>query len=274
MKVYIEYAFLENFLLDGLLLFLALRIARGRIRVWRLLLAAAFGAGEAVGFPLLALPVWGVWLIKILGGVLLCVIAVSGKRIRTYLGVTAAFFACTFALGGLLTAAYSFFGVEYEEGGGFLVERAPVALVFALAGIFAVAVAEGARRFYRFGKISRKLLPCVFAENGKTVRLTALADSGNLLEFRGRGVCVCSAAAIFAIFGRNAKEVGRIRINTASGGRDSPVFECEMRVGGGPPQPALLAVGEVRSKRYSLILHTDYAEANRETFIHTQNVAE
>lgn len=257
MTVYFEYAFLENFLLDGLLLYLALRIARGKIKAWRLCLAAAVGAGEALLFPVISMPTWCAYLVKILGGILLCVIAVSGKRVKTYAAATAAFFVSTFALGGLLTAAYSYFGIEYETGQGFLVERAPVALVFAAAGIFVLLACYGLRRIFRFVRLQKSTVECTLTQGDRTVRWKGLADSGNLLEFRGKGVCVCSAAAIFALFGRGAKEVGRIRVRTVNGEKESPVFECEsLRVGDGAAQPALFTVGEVDGKRYSFVLHT------------------
>lgn len=257
MTVYIEYALLENFILDGLLLYLAVRIAHGEVIPLRLLLAAIVGAGEALLFPVLALPLWCSYLVKILGGVVLASIAVKGVKRSVFVSI--AFFLLTFALGGLLTAAYSFFGVSYEEGNGFLVERAPVALVFGAAGVFAVLVGETARRFFRFGKEERSITPCTLEHGGRTVRWRGLADSGNLLEFRGRGVCVCSAAAIFALFGRGAREVGRIRVETVNGEKESPVFECTLRTGkNGDPQPVYLTVGQVKSPRYQLILHTSY----------------
>lgn len=257
MTVYIEYALLENFILDGLLLYLAVRIAHGEMKPLRILFAAIVGAGEALLFPVLSLPVWCAYLVKILGGVLLAAIAVKGVKPSVFVSV--AFFLLTFALGGLLTAAYSFFGVSYGEGNGFLVERAPVALVFGAAGVFAVVIGESARRFFRFGKQERSITACTLEHDGKTVKWRGLADSGNLLEYRGRGVCVCSAAAIIALFGRGAREVGRISVQTVNGETERPVFECTLRTGkNGAPQPVLLTTGQVRSPRYQLILHTSY----------------
>ena len=58
MTVYIEYAFAENALLDGLLLYLALRCARLRVSGWRLALASAAGGAQSLLFPVLSLPVW------------------------------------------------------------------------------------------------------------------------------------------------------------------------------------------------------------------------
>ena len=129
MVVYWEYAFLENALLDGLLLCLALKCVRARVRPAKLLFAAASGGAFAVVFPLLALPVWAAYVVKFASGVVLVLLAGSGKRAKPYCMTTAVFFALTFAFGGLLTAVYSFFGIETVDGTGFYLERAPVALI-------------------------------------------------------------------------------------------------------------------------------------------------
>ena len=275
MVVYVEYAFAENFLIDGLILFLALKIARGRVKWWRLLLAAAVGATEAIVFPLIPLPVWCAYLVKILGGVLLCVLVVSKGRLRTYIIVTVAFFLMTFAFGGLLTAAYSFFNVEYEEGSGYLVEQAPVALVFAALGIFAVAVVLFAKYFYRHAKLQRNLCDCVLEHGERKVNWKGLYDSGNLLEFRGKPVCVISAAAAFALYGRSMQEVGRMELKTVNGMRNAPVFTCErMKLGAREFEEVFLTVGEVAGKDYQVILHSNYMEGSNEITADVAGVAE
>ena len=134
MQVYIEVAFLENFLLDGVLLYLALACARLKISAWRLLLASALGAVEAIVFPLFPLPAWAAYLVKFMGGALLAVIAAKGRPKQICIA-TAFFFLFTFALGGLLTAVYSFFGIQYEAGTGYLVEQAPAGLVAGVSSV-------------------------------------------------------------------------------------------------------------------------------------------
>ncbi len=275
MTVYAEYAFLENFLLDAELLYLALKCARGRVRVWQLLLAAAVGAGEALVFPLLPLPVWAAYFVKFLGGALIAVLAVSKGTKKTYLVATAAFFLMTFALGGLLTAAYSFFDVPYLEGIGYLVERAPVGLVLGLAGGFGILVAVCAKRFYRYRCERRAIFLCRLTAGKKTVKWKGFADSGNLLTFRGEPVCVASAAAIFALFGAHPREEGRIRVGTVNGGRDSPVFRCdELEIDGKTAHGVYITLGEVASKEYSIILHSALTEGDHETTEHSANLAE
>lgn len=279
MVVYLEYAFAENFLLDGLLLYLSVRCARGRVRAFNLILAAAAGGAEAIVFPLLDLPSACAYPVKITGGVLLVVLAVSGKRPKTYAVACAAFFFFTFALGGLLTAAYSFFGVAYAEGGGYLVEGAPVALVFALAGIFAVAVVSALKAFYRYRKVQSNLFPCALFYGDRRVEWKGFADSGNCLMFRGSPVCVISAAAAFALFGRDLREVGRLNVGTVNGSREVPVLQCdgiEISHGGKKVrrENVYLAVAGVDSKDYQIILHTALTEECNETFNSVESMAE
>lgn len=277
MIVYWEYAFLENLILDGLLLYLALKCARVKCRFLNLSLAASVGAAEAVAFPLFALPVWAAYLVKIAGGILISVIAIRKANFKGYLVVTASFFLMTFALGGLLVAAYSFFGAEYVEGNGFLVERAPVALVIGLAGVFTVLTVLLAKYFYRYRRIKRNLFSCVLKAGEKKARVTGFSDSGNLLSFRGRPVSVVSAVTALALFHGNAHEIGRMSVNTVNGSREAPVFECDLEIALAHKcverKGALITVGDVASKEYNLILHTATLEGEDETYTAIKEVA-
>ena len=234
MTVYIEYAFAENALLDGLLLYLALRCARLRVSGWRLALASAAGGAQSLLFPVLSLPVWLSYPVKFLGGVLIAVIGCPSRRLKPYLWVCAAFFLLTFALGGLLAAVSSFFGAEFAEGRGFLVGRTPV--VFVMAALV--------RLVHRRRAVARASVPCVI-EGRRTVHWDALYDSGNLLVFRGEPVSVLTPVAALALFG-GAKPVGRITMRSAGGEKTSPVFRAKKLTAGEKVwEGALFAVGEV-----------------------------
>lgn len=264
MVVYAEAAFIENFLIDGVLLCLALKCVRVKTVVWRLIAAAALGGAEALLFPLLVLPVWAAYAVKLLGGVLPVLVAVKEKRAKPYLLAIAVFFFLTFALGGLLTAAYSFFGVEFTEGNGYLVESAPVGMIFGGTAAFALAVAAFAKKFYRYRKTKKETLACRLRAGEREVDWRGYADSGNCLFFRGRPVCVTSAAAIFALFGGGVKEAGRMSVGTVNGRREAPVFEIDsMQIRTDRKvwrrENVLLTVGEV-SPEYQLILNTALME--------------
>ena len=192
MEVYAEYAFAENFILDFLLVYLAVKCARAKTGAVRLPLSAAIGAVEALVFPLFPLPVWASYLVKIAGGAILPILAVKKGTIKTYFVALIAFFGLTFALGGLLTAAYSFFDIPFIEGQGYLIESAPIGLVIGLAGLFGVAVFLLSRSLYRYRKLKRDVFDTELFHGGRTAHLKALADTGNHLSFRGRPVNVLS----------------------------------------------------------------------------------
>lgn len=244
MTVYIEYAFAENALLDGLLLYLALRCARLRVSGWRLALASAAGGAQSLLFPVFSLPVWLSYPVKFLGGALIAVIGCPSRRLKPHLWVCAAFFLLTFALGGLLAAVSSFFGAEFAEGRGFLIGRTPVSFVLAAAFGFFFGMAALVRFVHRRRAVARASVPCVI-EGRRTVHWDALYDSGNLLFFRGEPVSVLTPVAALALFG-GAKPVGRITMRSAGGEKTSPVFRAKKLTAGEKVwEGALFAVGEV-----------------------------
>ena len=272
MTVYVEYAFAENFLLDALLLYLALAVTRQKIKWWRLLLAGGAGAAAAIVFPLLSLPLWASYCIKALSGIVLALIA-SPKTGKPCILTVAAFFALTFLYGGALTAAYSFFDIEYAEGNGYLIERAPVSLVLCGAIAFGIAVVTGARAFYRYRKTKRRIAVCEVDTGEKCVTWQGFLDSGNLLAFRGAPVCVVSAAAVFALFGKNPPSAGRIEISTVNGSRSSPVFALRsLRVGKREYEGVYLTAGTI-GKSFQIILHSSMTEEKGEEYEAHKTVA-
>ncbi len=259
MVVYVEYAFIENFLLDFCLLFLAVKTARGKLKLWRILFGGAVGAIEAIFFPLLTLPTPIAYLLKFVGGAALVLVAASG-RVKTYIVALVAFFAYTFALGGLLTAIYSFFGVEYLPAQGYLVERAPVGLILGAGGAFTLLCSLLLPKIFQWRAVQQKKANCTLAHCGKTVHLNALIDSGNLLTFHGEPVNLLSPLAALALFQGETRFVGSVSTATVNGTRELPLLRCEkLSVNGGKTvikEGALFAVSELNSKEYQIILHT------------------
>lgn len=274
MVVYWEYAFAENALLDGVLLYLALKCARMRARPVRLLLSAALGGAFAVVYPLFPLPAWAAYAVKLLSGAVLALLAASGKRVKGYLVAVIAFFALTFALGGALAAIYSFFGIETVDGTGFYLERAPVALIVGGTCAFAICVLAGARAFWKYRAMRRNMFSCRLTAGERTVAWEAFADSGNCLTFHGAPVCVISAAGAFALFGAHPQAVGHMHIGTVNGGRTAPVLRCDtLQVGASLHEEVYLTVGDV-GKRYQMILHTALTEGEHEHTRSVETVAE
>ncbi|MBR2442045.1 MAG: sigma-E processing peptidase SpoIIGA, partial [Clostridia bacterium] len=111
MTVYIEYAFLQNFVFDGVLFLLALFALREKLCLWRILLSSALGGIFAILFPLIKLPAVFKTLLKFAGGALLCIPLVSrlktAKEWGRYAYICLFFFAFTFLFGGSLLGVYT-----------------------------------------------------------------------------------------------------------------------------------------------------------------------
>ena len=259
MVVYIEYAFLENALIDGLMLFLALKAVRLRVSGPRLALASSLGGGVSLIFPVLTLPVWCLTLVKFLGGALIAAVSCPKATLRSSLGLCAAFYLLTFALGGLLSAVSSFSGAEFVEGRGFFIGRAPVALVVGVALCFFCAMAALFRKLHARRAIEKSSCNCVI-EGVRTVKTKGFLDSGNLLIFRGEPVSVLSPVAALALFA-GERPVGRIFMRSAGGERSSPVFRARrLTAGGKRVDGALFAVGEVGIPDHPVLLNTSLLE--------------
>lgn len=261
MVVYVEVAFLQNFIIDGILLYLALKTVRAPVRIWALLCASLVGAIEAILFPLIRLSLWASLFVKLLGGILICLIAVCKGSFGTHFKVTVCFFCYTFLYGGALTALYSYLQIAYEEGNGYLVESAPVSLVLSVAILFAFVCARGIKGLYAFRQLQRATLTCTLIHGEKWVKWQAIGDSGNLLFFRGEPVSVISPVGALALFGEKGDRVGHIRLKTVNGESVVPVLRCdELRFDHTVRKNVLFAVADVRVKGYQLILHTALTE--------------
>lgn len=257
MVVYIEFAVLENFLLDALLLSLALKFARAKISVVRLFFASLVGAAEAVLFPLFALPAAVTLLLKLLGGALASLVAAPKGTMKSYLCITAAFFVFTFLLGGTLSAlSPPIAGALGDEKSRYR----SAFFVLAGAGIFFAAAHLGMGALFRYKKIVQSVLPCKLSAGGKTWNMKGFADTGNCLTFRGEPVCLISSVGALALF-RGQKPIGRITVSTVNGKKNSPVFLCpKMEIGGKTWENVRFTAGDVGNREYQIILHTAFSE--------------
>lgn len=195
MTVYIEYAFLENFLIDGVLLFLALKALKMPIGWLRLSIAAIVGAVFAVIFPLLSLSKLLGLSLKIAVGLFLPLIAVGGiknkKEWGRYALIAIFFFGMTFLFGGALLG-----GME-----NFALATLPwwvVVIFFALATpILLILIGK----LYKRRSIQRQIYPCTLFLGEKVVKIQGFLDSGNVATKNGLPVCFLSTEIFYDLLG-------------------------------------------------------------------------
>lgn len=185
MAVYVEYAFLDNFTMDCLLLFCATVTLKITFRWWRVALGALVGTVGA----LLTVFVDGLlsYLCKALCLFLMCATVVGfNKKLFWHILLTLAY---TFVTGGAIVGIFNLLRVDYVSENGFFY-NAPVPL---FVNFLAVAVA--AFLCYSvavFVKQTKKIAPYlkkVKVNLDKAYFVTGFCDSGNTVTCEGLPVC-------------------------------------------------------------------------------------
>lgn len=198
MEIYIEYAFLENFFFDGVLLCLALYAAKIKIKWWKVGISATLGGVFALIFPFLHLPDFLMATLKIAVGGLLSLLTTDGMKTKKERGrglLTCIFFYIfSFGFGGTLLAVY---------GGAARVDSWLVFLGFAILAFLSVWLV---RKFYARRRVMKRVFPCRLFHGAKSVETQAFLDSGNLAQKDGLPVCFLSPDAFYELYGEEILE--------------------------------------------------------------------
>ncbi|MBO7377814.1 MAG: sigma-E processing peptidase SpoIIGA [Clostridia bacterium] len=200
MKVYIEYAIIDNLVMDYLLLKAALKTARVDFKEIGLIFASALGTAFAVAFPLLGLGgiIGGV--LKLIAGEAMVFAAAKYGGVEKYAFALALFLAYTFAAGGCMLGACYVFGVEFSAGGGLEILSGAYEISFGLIVLSGYLVSK--LLYILFSGAVRKAdafpfeRQAVLFDGDDTAKLSALIDSGNRLYDKrtGKPVSVLSRA--------------------------------------------------------------------------------
>ena len=267
MTVYVEYAFLQNFFLDGALVWLSLKGSKTAVKRYKLLTSALFGGGFAVVYPLLDLREGLGLMLKLSAGLLLCMLAfgrLKSKREWARFGVFASlFFALSFAFGGAIYAGAQFFSGEWIK-------------ILLTPACFVVLTATSLflfQKIYKKRALWQHLYECKATVGEKSVSALGFLDSGNMATKDGAPVCFLSPERAYELWGEewlfSTKERGQVcdemQISTVTGVKNIPLVkgEIEIRTKEGMRQikEVYFAVSSnMIGKEYSMILYSRILE--------------
>ncbi len=201
--VYADVLFLINFSMDFLVFYLCDKLSRRKRNSLRYAVAAAIGG--AYGVATLFIPQKGLtpMICDAVSLLLICSVAFYSKenRLRDFVGRCALFAGVSAILGGMMSALYSVLNrsglATLESDGGDDISVWIFALIAAFGSVAAVA---GGKRMKRIS--SAKQASVEIGYGGRTVKLCAMTDTGNLLNdpLSGRGVAICELEAVKDIF--------------------------------------------------------------------------
>lgn len=225
MEVYIEYAFLQNFIIDALLLWLALNISKQPISYKRIALSALCGAAFALLFPLLNLSKVFAFFLKFSFGFLLCLLATKPKNAGGMVALSFVFFfGLTFLFGGALIALYQIFELDHSIENGYIVESAPLSLVLCGIIVLAVFTLKWAKKLYFDRKIRRFYYSCELFSQTKCIKAVGFLDSGNLASFHSIPVCFLSPEMVFELID-TGQVFDEMQISTLNGVKKIKIFK-------------------------------------------------
>lgn len=264
MVVYIEYALLENFLIDGMLLYLALRAARQTVRVKRLLLAAALGSAFAVAFPLVSLPTAAEYAVKLAFAPVLCAVAFGRvrKRGKAFALFLALFFAFSSAFAGALFALLPALAISSDS---YEIARAPATATLCGGAAFAIAAIDLVKKLYKKRATERFVYDCEIVCGTKSAKVRGFLDSGNTATKNGAPVCFVSPELVFSLWGEDAWQgYEELRITTVSGEKTARLYKGVLRTENGEREAYFSPAANMISREYKLLLHARIFE-RRET---------
>ena len=216
MEVYVEYALIDNLVLDYLLIIATHQLTKTKRIYFLIWFGALVGTIVALIVPIFNLSKGVSFIIKIILALLICLICAKHNSVFNYLKFVNVFVLLTFMVGGVVIGALGLIGIDYSissiKKGGIL----PIGINFLVAFLAYKLV-----KYFSQSLINKKsknfTCKILISVNGKRKVFTAFVDTGNFLveASSGLSVIVCDEK-IKEIFSLD-KGKKFMPINTASG---------------------------------------------------------
>ena len=260
MTVYVEYAFLDNFTMDFLLLFCAALTLKIRFRWWRLVLGACVGTAIALA----TVYVCGFWqyVAKALCLFLMCATSVGfGKKLFWHILLTLAY---TFVTGGAIVGLFNLFRVEYVSQNGFCYNMPVPLFVYFLAVTLCALLCYFLCAFVSQNKKIAPFLRKVKLSLDKTYTLLGFCDSGNTVSYNGLPVCFVTKkiGGVSAYFAQKILkgETVQAEVCTLTGTKKVTAVFATVTVGKTERKILLALPFSACKTQYDLILNGEFCE--------------
>jgi len=208
--------------MDFTLLYAAKAATKNPARHFKIAVSAALGACFAVIFPLLGFSGGLTLFIKIFAGGLLCLAGGRFESAKGYFKFLAAFFICSFIVGGGCFALFSLFNISFAAGEGFIISSAPVGIPLFFALLLCVIISKAAKKFKRSGG---EAVCKIYTKRGCAC-VKGFYDSGNNVYREGAPVTIIPKSVAEKLVECDGIKTF-VDIHTVSGSARLPVFTAE-----------------------------------------------
>lgn len=209
MTIYVESAFLQNFIVDYFLLYLSLKTFKLKVSRIRIILSSFLGSIAAIFSPLIS----GILsvLFKIVLGFLMILIIYSGKNKKTYLLLLFCFLGFTFLFGGVCYAINCF--VSSVKNTITNVNLPTFAILIVALILFYVEYIIINKIYSRKTITKFEYSVTLFSAN-KQIEVVGFLDSGNLLKDNNKPVILIDAITFLKLYPKeNLSDVLLKKIN-------------------------------------------------------------
>ncbi|MCL2771520.1 MAG: sigma-E processing peptidase SpoIIGA, partial [Firmicutes bacterium] len=193
MQIYIEYAILDNLIINTLLLFLTTKCLRQKRSWFLLIFSATIGTVCAIIFPLLNSHFILLLVLKFVLGFVMCFVAFKPQKFRTLASQFAVFLGLTLLLGGLIMGVFFLLGIPMEAllVSGYAL-AVPVSVFVLCVALFGFGVIWLAKKLSKHFSLNKKNIIAKIKYNGHELNLKSFVDTGNLLKSGGKPVSMFS----------------------------------------------------------------------------------
>lgn len=216
MTVYVEYVFIDNFVIDLLLFKTTFKITGKDVSRVRLILCALLGAAFALFYPLITENIFIITAAKILFGLFLTFCAAKFSSAKDYAAFTAVFMGLTFFVGGIIIGVFSLFGLDYSA-------EFSIGLMILPVYIALSAVKRLITYFYRRKDVSGLIVNAEIVCGDKVVKIKGFFDTGNGLYADFSPVIVVSKNAVAPLLDLNLMRNAKYLPITTAVGEDKKI---------------------------------------------------
>ena len=182
MQVYIEYAFIDNMIINFILIRASTKIIRVKSSVVFQLVSALIGTLVAIVIPLFSLSNVCFIIVKITLAFLMVYVSSKFYSVKKYFLTVLTFVILTFLSGGFIIALFNLVGVDYERY--FILNYdsvLPIGISVLIIYILYSVLISLCLAFFKERNFRPFIRTCVVTVNKKSVKTRGFIDSGNCL---------------------------------------------------------------------------------------------
>lgn len=262
MVVFIEYAIIDNLVIDFLILKITFAILNITLDKGRVLISSLFGTLIALLLPLVYEEKIISILVRLSCGLIMCILANKHNSIRSYFIFTITFFTLTFLFLGAILGIFSLFNIEYSTEISITLMILPFYIIYKGIG--------GAIKFlYRQKDIISFTYQIEISVNNMVKTAKGFLDTGNAVFDNDNPVIFCGKNFFNHFIDENFArlKLKKILINTISGQTENfaiTIDELKIYIGKKVNifKMVTLCVSNISFDGYDIILHPSLFKEN------------